>query len=310
MRRVGLGGARQGVPLAGLVMVVALMAAACGDSTDATGSTDSSVSSTGTTVSLGPVAKATGAPVRIGVISDGKSPASDQSYELDVVKGTATYLNEYKKGLAGHEIQIVSCVTDGDPGKTTDCGNEMVKEQVAAVVGGSLQAGENIFQPLHDAKIPVVYYAAGSAKVILDKDASFVLSSATGPLIDVPLSATKAAGKNKVTVVLIDVPAATAIYETLGKQLFQEAGVELALVKYAPGTASMTQMQTLVATDPGDVHMLGTDAFCISALQGLKAVGYEGPRSMVSQCLSDATLKAIPGPDLAGIKVATAAPIP
>jgi branched-chain amino acid transport system substrate-binding protein len=301
-----------------IVMVAAMVvvAAACGGSTTSsntgsnTGGTNPPSSQADPAALLGPANKATGSAVKVGVISDGKSPASDQSYELDVVSATASYLDEHQGGLAGHEIQLVTCVDEGDPAKATDCANQLVKDQVAVVLTGELQAGENIFQPLHDAAIPVVWYAAGSAKVILDKDSSFMLASATGGLVDLPIAAAKAAGKSKVTVVLIDVPAATAIYETLGKQLFADAGIGLDIVKIPPGTADMTpQMQTLASGDPGNVHILGTDAFCISALKGLQAVGYDGPRSMVSQCLSDATRKAIPAADLAGIKVATSAPI-
>jgi len=295
-----------------LAAAVVLTAVACGETTTGSGTFGgSSVASNKPDPSalLGPEAKADKAPVKIGQISDGKSAASDQSYELDVVAATAQYLNEHKKGVAGHEIQIVTCVDDGEPSKTTDCANQLVSEKVVAVLGGELAHGENIFQPLHDAGIPVMYYAAGSAKVVLDKDASFILAAATGPLIDVPIAAAKAAGKDKVTVVVIDVPAATGIYETLGKKLFADAGIGLELVKVPVGTADMTpQMQALTATDPGDVHILGTDAFCISALNGLKAVGYDGPRSMIGQCLSDATRKAVPAADLAGIRVTATAP--
>jgi branched-chain amino acid transport system substrate-binding protein len=51
------------------------------------------------------------------------------------------------------------------------------------------------------------------------------------------------------------------------------------------------------------VHVLGNDAFCIAAFQGLEAVGYEGAITTVAQCITDATREAMPGDALEGISL-------
>nr|MDT0667299.1 hypothetical protein [Micromonospora sp. DSM 115978] len=50
---------------------------------------------------LGPVAQATGEPVKIGVISDGQSAAIDNSIQFYVADATAAYFNEHRSGIGG-----------------------------------------------------------------------------------------------------------------------------------------------------------------------------------------------------------------
>lgn len=112
------------------------------------------------------------------------------------------------------------------------------------------------------------------------------------------------------TAVVIDVPAALSVYQTIAPPLFEEAGVDLVVVPVPPGTADMTpQMQNLVDDDPGVVQIVGNDAFCISALNSLRAVGFDGEITANAQCITDATRKAVPGDMLEGMVLSASTPI-
>jgi branched-chain amino acid transport system substrate-binding protein len=50
------------------------------------------------------------------------------------------------------------------------------------------------------------------------------------------------------------------------------------------------------------VNVIGNDAFCIAAFQGLAAVGYDGAITSISQCITDATREAL-GDQLEGINI-------
>jgi branched-chain amino acid transport system substrate-binding protein len=63
------------------------------------------------------------------------------------------------------------------------------------------------------------------------------------------------------------------------------------------------QMQQIVDSGAGVVHVLGNDTFCIAAFQGLKTTGYTGQIAAVSQCIDDATRQALPNGELDGISV-------
>src|SRR5262245_39338900 len=83
------------------VLSVMVQVSACGGSDDSssTGTTEG----TGTTASaadlLGPADKASGEPVKIGMLSDGATQAYDNTDELRAAQATAKYWNEHKGGV-------------------------------------------------------------------------------------------------------------------------------------------------------------------------------------------------------------------
>ena len=289
------------------VAALLLVAAACGDDDDSGGGASGGADAAEI---LGPEAQATGDPVKVGLISDGSTAVTDNGIEVDVAEATADWLNEHHSGVGGRPIELVTCEAETDPGKTTDCANRMVEENVVGVVAGALAVADAIWEPLHDAHVPVMYYAANSAQIITDPDSTFVLSNPMAGVVGVPLSVAQDEGESKVTVVVIDVPAALSVYDTVAPAAFEEAGIDLEVVPVPPGTADMTpQMQEVVDSDPGVVEVVGNDTFCISAFQGLQAVGFDGPVSTITQCVDDATRQAVPADFLSGMVVSASAPV-
>ncbi|MBL7500272.1 ABC transporter substrate-binding protein [Frankia sp. CNm7] len=285
-----------------------LFAAGCGGSGQ--DESESAPPSAGSTTDvLGPVAPAKGDPVKIGVISDGKSPINDLTVELQVADATAKWLNDRRSGIGGRPIQLVKCEALADPAKTTDCANRMIEEDVAAVVVGLTAASENLWQPLHDAKVPVMLYAGNGGAMLRDSESTFILADPIFPRITLPIQLAKENGLKKVTAIIIDVPAALDIYKTVAPEQFRAAGIELKLVPVPPGTADMAPQMQTIGDDPGLVYVLGNDSFCISALNGLRAIGFTGEVSGVSQCISDATREAVPGDVLDGMVIAATAPL-
>ena len=286
---------------------ILLVAVGCGDDDDdgggASGRADAAEA-------LGPEAPASGEPVKVGLISDGSTAVTDNGIEVDVAEATAQWLNEHRSGIGGRPIELVTCVAETDPGKSTDCANQMVEENVVGVVVGALAVADAVWEPLHSAHVPVMFYAVNSAQLITDPESTFILSSPTSGILNVPLTAAEDEGADKVTVVVIDVPAALSVYDTVAPALFEEAGIELEVVPVPPGTADMTpQMQQVADSDPGVIQVVGNDTFCISAFQGLQAVGFDGTITTISQCLSDATRRAVPADFLEGMVLSASSPV-
>jgi branched-chain amino acid transport system substrate-binding protein len=284
-----------------------LVVAACGeggdDDTSSGGAADAEEA-------LGPEAPASGEPVKVGLISDGASEASDMSIELDVAEATEAYLNERRSGIGGRPIDLVTCVSETDPAMATDCANQMVEEQVAAVVIGSSAVVESIWNPLHDAGVPMMFFAANDPALLQDSESTFVLTNATAPLIDVPISVAEDQGEDKVTVVVIDVPAALSVYDEVAPAAYEDAGIDLEVVPVPPGLPDMSsQMQEVVGDDPGVIQVLGNDTFCIGAFLGLQTAGFDGTVTAVSQCVTDATRESVPADVLEGMVVSATAPV-
>jgi ABC-type branched-subunit amino acid transport system substrate-binding protein len=298
------------VKLAGVAALAASLTfvSACGGGSDDAGSTGTT-SSAGATDVLGAVNKATGTPIKIGVITDGASPTADHTNDNKVAEATAKYLNERKDGIGGHPIEITICETLGDLSKAGDCGNQMVEKGVSAVLIGTSAVVEAAWKPLNDAKIPVMGYGSSDAG-LLSSPTTFSLGNPTFPVIDLPIQVAKDEGNKKVTAIVIDVPAALHSAQDIAPPLFKKAGIGYDLVRVAPGTADMTpQMQQVVSNKSDEVFIIGNDSFCISAMNGLKAVGFTGTISAISQCVTDATRKAVSGSTLKDMVVSATVPL-
>ncbi|OAA21761.1 branched-chain amino acid transport system substrate-binding protein [Frankia sp. EI5c] len=296
--------------LASALAVLMLAVAACGDDDGDDG--ERAAAGPGAVASgadvLGPAAPASGEPVRIGLVT-GRGASGDLNIESDSAAATVKYLNEHRSGIAGRPIQLVTCETLADPGKGADCGNRMVEENVAAVVVGSTPVLESVWQPINQAGLPTVFYGASGRRLLGDTRSTFALTDPTFSISSVPIELAKKQKLGKVTAIVIDVPSSRASYEQ-AKSVYQAAGIELTVVPVPLGTADMTpQMRRLAGDDPGLVHIHGNDSFCISALNGLRAVGHDGPISAIGQCLTDATRKAVSGSYLEGVSVAASTPI-
>ena len=126
-------------------------------------------------------------------------------------------------------------------------------------------------------------------------------------LFALPLGVAEAEDADKIAFVVIDVPQAIEGLEGDVDTYTEAAGLEYEIVAIAPGTADMTsQMQDVVNGGADVVQVVGNDAFCIAAFNGLSAVGYEGEITTITQCITDATRDGVPGDVLEGINLTSA----
>jgi branched-chain amino acid transport system substrate-binding protein len=306
--RRGAGGARRWLAMAALSGLL-LAAAACGDDSDGEESSSASGSEpaeeTGGADLLGPVEEASGEPIKIGMVSDGATDAFDNRDELRAAEATAEFWNTHRGGVGGRPIEIVPCETGADPAGATDCANQLVEQDVVAVALSQSAVVESVWEPLHAAGVPTLFFQVNSEDMLADTTTSFVMVNPLATLFGLPVSAAESADTDKIAFVNIDVPAALTAFESgAADAILDNAGLEYELVKIPVGTADMTsQMQQVAGSGAGVVHIIGNDAFCIAAISGLAAVGYEGEITSISQCITDATREGLPAGALEGISI-------
>ena len=303
----------RGVAIAGALVTLVLGAAACGSSNTATGSQGTSSTSTPTTNTalLGPANRAAGTPVRVGLITNGGNCSGcGAGNEAPVSKATVAWLNDHMNGLAGHVITLDVCVDNLDPGTATDCANQMIRDNDVAVVIGSDGVIESSWTILHNAHIPVINAGSTNTALLQDPTSTFILNDPNADVVGFPIGVAKNKGAKKVSVIVVDLPVATDIYKSTAAT-FRKNGLSLQLLPVPLVTPDMTpQAQQIESTNPhGVVLIVGDDQFCIPALKGLEAVGFQGTTTMISQCLTDATRKAVPGSTLKGIEISSIAPV-
>jgi branched-chain amino acid transport system substrate-binding protein len=294
---------------ASLAAALLLTTAACGDDDEASAGDDTS---SGDTVDaaeiLGPEEAATGEPVRVGFISDGQHEAFDLSVEFDVADATTEYVNRHLGGIGGRPMELVTCEARLEPSIATDCANQMVEEGVVAVLVGTTGVSDAVWQPLHDAGLPSFWFAGTAEAMLSDAETTFIFSNPLGLTIDIPLAVAEDEGAERAIAVLIDVPAAVEPFENEGIPAFEDADIDLELVRVPPGTPDMTGQLQQALDGTGMVHIVGNDSFCVAAFQALGTLGYDGAVTAVSPCISDATRTSLTGGELEGAIIGTAAP--
>ena len=297
---------RKAIALAALSALLFGVVACGGDDDDSSSSDDDEATSgSEATDLLGPEDAASGDPVKIGMVSDGATQAFDNTDELRGAQAAAEYWNAHQAGVAGRPIEVVTCETGADPAGGTDCANQMVEEGVVAVALSQSAVADSVWEPLHAAGVPTMFLQTSAEGLLADTETSFTMLNPLATLFGVPIAAAESEGTDRIAFVNIDVPQANASFDSgAAPALLENAGLEYDLIKIPPGTADMTsQMQEVANSDAGVVYIVGNDAFCIAAIQGLYAVGYEGAITAVSQCITDVTREAIPGDQLEGISV-------
>lgn len=283
-----------------VLSVLLLAVTACGDDDDESSEPEETGGEDAAEL-LGPEDEATGEPVRIGMVSDGSTDAFDNTDELRSAKAAAEYWNTHRGGIGGRPIDVVTCETGADPAGATDCANQLVEEEVVAVALSQSAVADSVWEPIHAAGIPTLWFQTSSQGVILDTETSFAILNPLTGLFGLPISVAESEGADKIAFVVINVPQALEGLQGLGPTVLGNAGLEYEIFPIDPGTADMTsQMQEVVDSGAEVVQITGNDAFCIAAFNGLNAVGYDGTIATLTQCITDATREGVPGEVLEG----------
>jgi branched-chain amino acid transport system substrate-binding protein len=289
---------------AAIVVGTALLAAACASSGKSTSASGTPATAGGAASLLGTKHAASGTPIKIGTVGDGKTPSIDNTSQVTIAKAMVKYFNEYRGGIAGRPVELVSCETQGDEAKSTDCATEMIRNNVVMVVLPAISTLATVWRPLHDAGVPTFMYAPTDHTILGDTKTSFAIGGPTNVLINMPVAVAKKGNAKKVVGVIIDVPAATEIYKTRAKDLMKAQGLDFELMAIPPGQADMTpQMAQIAKQKDVAVQLVGNDSFDIAALKGLQATGFKGPIACIG-CDADSVRTALGG-YLEGITVAT-----
>jgi branched-chain amino acid transport system substrate-binding protein len=289
---------RRGLGAALAIVLVAALLGACSSDKKTAGANGSGGSGASSAAKpedvLGPEHKATGPKIKIGLVSDGKSDAIDNTPELQAAKAAQQYLNTYLNGLNGNEIDLVTCETGQTPSGATDCATKMVDAKVAAVlVGVSGQSG-SIFNGLAASGIPFFTYG-NIDQDVLTKPNSFVVTNGLAAIAG-PIAIAQAKGLTKAAVVVTDVPAASGPVNAVGPLFYKNGGVDLQVVPISPSVADMTpQLQTAIGNGAQQFAFIGTSSFCASGAKALKTLGFNGPIVLIPQCIDAAEASSIPG---------------
>ena len=298
------------VPLILLTAATLTAAAACSSSsstpssagTSTAGGTASAATTSASLAKYLPGKKASGTPVKIGLINnEGSSPVAEPSTG-DAAVAAADYANAELGGIGGHPIQVIRCAENEDVASATACANEMVQDNVAAVDIGTTGLGNTIVSIITKAGIPYVS-ATGSSSDELTTPGTFMWTGGFPADLGGMAKLAGQHGYKKVTAFVIDAPSALAGAKEIGTPAFKAAGVTLSIEAVPDAVADATPQVTAGLGDqPGAVAIVADASTCTSVLQALSTVDPSIPVYANTSCLNSSTLTAL-GSAMNGVRI-------
>jgi branched-chain amino acid transport system substrate-binding protein len=244
---------------------------------------------------LGTPTPADGEPVKIGLLTESGGEAISSQSELTETGAqiAVDYVNEYRGGLAGQPIELVICGNKASASGAADCANQMIEEDVAAVVWPFTGFGPQQVPIITGAGIPIIA-VSGSSTEELTTPGVFIITGGYVGTLGAYAQHSSDNAVEKFSMITIDVPSATQAAEGIGALVFGNAGVEYSVVKVAPGTPDMTaQVQAAISDGATALGVTGDVTFCTSFFQAYQALALDVPKYIIQPCVDPTVIESL-----------------
>lgn len=237
--------------------------------------------------------EASGDPVKVGYINQEQSPTGSFPALTVATEAALNYVNKDLGGANGHPIEWVTCIVDGSPESAQKCGNEMVQEDVVAVLNGINFSGPSAYEVIHSAGIPYVT-AFPIQGTDFEGDDVFAILGASPAQFTGEAKFLIDQGVEKVAVMINDTPSGQAGADILVKELAEGGVTDVTMIKESPTATDFTGAVTQAAKgDPDAIAVLFVDPTCGQIVQTARSLGVDARMVLNSSCYSPAVVSAI-----------------
>jgi branched-chain amino acid transport system substrate-binding protein len=241
---------------------------------------------------LGPLDPATGSTVRVGLFNVEDNPLADLSSTGDAAEAAAAYANDHLGGLDGHRIEVVRCADRIDPQSAAACAEQFVQAGVVAVVAGQPTTADAVLPTTVGAGIPWVGSSPLSPSEIATEDAFFFGSGAVG-LLGAYAQYSQDLGYENVTIYGVESPQVLGLVGTVGRSIFDRAGVGMQLVPVPAGGDATKQVTAGLAADPDAVLVIAERSACQSVLSALHTLEATQTKLLGTGCVDQGMIDAL-----------------
>lgn len=227
--------------------------------------------------------KATGEPIRLGMINQENTPAGSYPELSQAVMAATTFINEQMGGVNGRPIEVDVCNTQFSAEGSTACGQRYVEEGVPAVLGG-IDVFGNAIDTLNENGVPFIGGIPVSTQSVQSPNSFQWSGGSWGATVAFATFATKELGAKKIAIVYGDFGSIAHSAE-VGKAVAERAGAEVQLVPYPIMSTDISSALTAAAaSEPDAVFLLASDAGCRAGFDGLASLGLDADLFFVGAC--------------------------
>ncbi len=290
------------------VVLVALMATACSESTDDEDATESTATETSDstaapaadsvvaefagedwfvgTVPDAPVAADEDAePIRIGLINQENSPAGSFPEVRAAAEATVAFINAELGGADGRPLELHTCVSDFSPETSQACAQDLVNKGVIAFVGGLDVGSTGSIPVLEQNEIPVV----GGIPVNLADMRSpiaFSFSGGTpGAFSAFVAYSVRELGAERIAIAYGEFESFEHSATTWGADVATELGAEVELIPFPILGTDFLPVLTKAADFDADAIIVGAaDTACVPLMETRRDLEIDAALLLVGAC--------------------------
>lgn len=239
-------------------------------------------STIGPYVPKGPT-KATGAPIRLGMINQENTAAGSYPELSQAVMAGTEFINEQLGGVNGHPLEIDVCNTEFSAEGSTSCGQQFVEAKVPAVLGGIDVFGNGI-ETLAENDIPFIGGIPVSFASVESPNSFQWSGGSWGASVAFAWYAAEELDAKKVSIVYADFGSITDSAQD-AKDVLESRDVEAQLVPYpVMATDISSALNAAAATKPDAVFIMAADSGCKAGYDGLAALGLDATAFYTGAC--------------------------
>lgn len=234
--------------------------------------------------------RATGTPIKLGMINQENTPAGSFPELSQAVQAATKFVNEQLGGVDGHPLQVEVCNTKFSTEGSTTCAQKFVDDKVPAVLGGIDVFGNGI-DTLDQNDIPYIGGIPVSSQSLKSANSFQWSGGSQGAMVGFADYAIRTLKAKNVAIVYSEFGSITESAK-YGERVLKDSGIEVTLVPFPIMSPDIsTPIQAAQANDPDAIVILTADTGCKGAFDALEAQQITAQAFFTGACASPSIIE-------------------
>ena len=239
-------------------------------------------------------AAADGEPVVMGIINQEDTPAGSFPEQREAIEAAVEYVNDEFGGVEGRPIELVTEITDGSPESSSGAATTLLEQDPLLIMPGTDFGTAASLPIFEDAGVP---YVGGVPLLPPELTSEISFSFVGGNVAAFPGQARYLAEEleaDHVSIIYTDNPAGLAAAETFSQGPLESLGVsEVSLIPEEAAAADFTPAVSAANDgDPDAIMVLFAAQGCSRIMQAAASLGVDTPLVYPGSCMDIDVLEA------------------
>lgn len=237
-------------------------------------------------------------PIKIGMINQENSPAGSFPELRFAAEAAINWINAELGGVDGRPLELYPCITEFSPESSQACAQELVLEEVVALVGGLDVLIHGALPVLEENGLPIVGgIPAGLAEQ--RSPSAFAFSGGTAGGMAAFMKHAADQGYEKAFIAYGDFDSFQVAVEEYGAKVGESLGLEVRTNNFPLFGADYTRvLNDAKAFGAEAVVINAADAACVPVMKGFRDLGFEGTLYMFGACAAEEIIGAADGANI------------